>query len=244
MPEQPEVRKAELRELRPDGSDKHYRVTVQFNPETLRVSFANQVVPPNNPGGQDQREGSTQFVGKGTTKMTVQLWFDVTGVLPESKRKVTDVRDLTKEVIYFITPKPAADDETKYLPPGIRFLWGSFQFDGVVDSLEESLEYFSPDGRPLRASVSLALSQQQIEVRRNRDFRPNPPNAPGGAAGTRPLSQAAAGDSVQGMASGRGRGSDWQSIAAANNIENPRLLQPGQLLDLNARARGRPRGGV
>jgi nucleoid-associated protein YgaU len=39
---------------------------------------------------------------------------------------------------------------------------------------------------------------------------------------------------VQGMASGLGRANDWQSIAAANNIENPRLLQPGQLIDLNA----------
>jgi hypothetical protein len=26
---------------------------------------------------------------------------------------------------------------------------------------------------------------------------------------------------------------DWQSVAAANGIENPRLLQPGQLLNLN-----------
>ncbi|HEX8180820.1 MAG TPA: LysM domain-containing protein, partial [Pyrinomonadaceae bacterium] len=52
--------------------------------------------------------------------------------------------------------------------------------------------------------------------------------------GTRPLAQAAAGDTVQDMADKQGKGKDWQSIAAANNIENPRLLQPGQLLDLDA----------
>jgi hypothetical protein len=243
MPEQPEVKKAELRELKPDGTDTAYRVTVQFNPETLKVSFANQVVPPSNPGAADQRANSTQFVGKGTTKMSVQLWFDVSGALPESKKNVTDVRDLTKEVIYFITPKPSDEDPSKNVPPGIRFLWGSFQFDGIVDSLEESLEFFSQDGRPLRASVSLSMSQQKIEVLRNSEFQPNQPNAPGGAAGTRPLSQAASGDSVQGMAAGRGRASDWQSIAAANNIENPRLLQPGQLIDLNASTPARLRGG-
>ena len=236
MPEQPEVRKAELRELKPDGTDTSYRVTVQFNPETLKVSFANQVVPPANPGAQDQRANSTQFVGKGTTKLSVQLWFDLTGMLPEGKQSVTDVRDLTREVIYFITPKPSDADPTKNVPPGIRFLWGSFQFDGVVDSLEESLEFFSQDGRPLRASVSISMSQQKIEVLRNQEFQPGSGASPGGtpAAGTRPLSQAAAGDSVQGMASGLGRANDWQSIAAANNIENPRLLQPGQLIDLNA----------
>jgi len=235
MPEQPEVKKAELRELKPDGTDTAYRVTVQFNPETLKVAFANQVVPPNNPGATDQRPTSTQFVGKGTTKLSVQLWFDVTGVLPESKKNVTDVRDLTREVIYFITPKPADEDPTKNVPPGIRFLWGSFQFDGIVDSLEESLEFFSQDGRPLRASVTLGMSQQKIEALSNQEFQPAQPNAPGGAApGTRPLSPAVSGDSVQNMAAGRGRASDWQSIAAANNIENPRLLRPGQLLDLNA----------
>jgi hypothetical protein len=240
MPEQPEVKKAELRELNADGTDGEHRVTVQFNPESLKVSFANQVVPPNNPGAQDQRANSTQFVGKGTTKMSVQLWFDVTSVLAESKRGVSDVRDLTKEVIYFITPKDSDQGENRKVPPGIRFLWGSFQFDGVVDSLEESLEFFSQDGRPLRASVSMSMSQQKIEVLRNREFQPGQPSssrAPGGGApGTRPLSQAAAGDSVQGLAAGRGRASDWQSIAAANNIENPRLLRPGQLIDLNAEA--------
>ena len=245
MPEQPEVKKAELRELKQGGNDRDYRVTVQFNPETLKVSYANQVVPPSNPGAQDQREGSTQFVGKGTTKMSVQLWFDATSVLPEGKQGVTDVRDLTKEVIYFITPKQSDEDPKKNVPPGIRFLWGSFQFDGIVESLEESLEFFSQDGRPLRASISLSMSQQKIEVLRNKEFQPGTQNAPGGGAGrsappgTRPLTQAASGDSVQGMAANRGRADNWQEIAAANQIENPRLLQPGQFIDLNAATRSR-----
>jgi hypothetical protein len=243
MPEQPEVKKAELHELNPDGTDGSHRVTVQFNPETLRVSFANQIVPPNNTAAQDQRPGSTQFVGKGTTRMSVQLWFDVTSVLREDKRGVTDVRDLTREVIYFITPKDSDRGEEVKVPPGVRFLWGSFQFEGIVDSLEESLEFFSADGRPLRASVSMNLSQQKIQALRNDDFQPGQTSrgrgGGGGAPGTRPLSQAAAGDSVQGLAAGRGRGPDWQSIAAANNIENPRLLRPGQLVDLNAGAPAR-----
>ena len=28
-------------------------------------------------------------------------------------------------------------------------------FDGIAESMEETLDYWSPDGRPLRASVSL-----------------------------------------------------------------------------------------
>ncbi len=97
----------------------------------------------------------------------------------------------------------------------------------------------------MRASVSLSMSQQKIEVLRNKEFQPGATNAPGGAGapGTRPLSQAAAGDSVQGMAASRGRAGNWQDIAAANNIENPRLLRPGQFIDLNATVPVRPRGG-
>jgi nucleoid-associated protein YgaU len=38
---------------------------------------------------------------------------------------------------------------------------------------------------------------------------------------------------LQGLTNNLGSSASWQSIAAANNIENPRLLAPGQLIDLN-----------
>jgi hypothetical protein len=103
--------------------------------------------------------------------------------------------------------------------------------------MEETIEFFSSEGKPLRASVALGLSQQKIT---EFVFRPTntPPGAggpSGGAPGTRPLAQAMAGASLQAIASASGK-ADWQSIAAANGIENPRLLQPGQLIDLNATA--------
>jgi nucleoid-associated protein YgaU len=134
-------------------------------------------------------------------------------------------------------PQQSQQDRNKYLPPGIRFLWGSFKFDGIVEGLEESLEFFSPEGRPLRASVTLNMSQQKIEVLRNRGAASGAPGAQDGEApGTRPLAQAPAGATVQGMAALQGQGENWQEIAAANKIENPRLLRPGQLLDMNVSA--------
>ena len=72
---------------------------------------------------------------------------------------VDDVRKLTQKVVFFITPQPEGN---KFVPPAVRFLWGSFQFDGLMESLEESLEFFSNEGKPLRASMSLNLSQQKI----------------------------------------------------------------------------------
>jgi len=220
--------KAVLFEIDATGKEKPgSRVPVQFNPETLKVTFANQVVPPKSEGGGDQSDTSRiQYVGKGTSKLSVQLWFDVTSDPPESGGSVDDVRQLTSRVAYFITPHEVAANQ--FVPPAVRFAWGSFLFDGIVESLDESLEFFSPEGKPLRASVSLSITQQGIHF-----------VAPGGGdrgrartPGTRPLAQAPAGASVQQVAADAGRA--WQDIAAANGIENPRMLAPGQLVDLAA----------
>src|SRR5262245_14184916 len=106
MSDQVTITKAELRELTASGQSSDNRVAVQFNPETLKMTFANQVVPPNPTGtGTDQRgTSSTQFVGKGTTKLSVQLWFDVTSAPYDAEGSTSDVRELTKKVAYFITP--------------------------------------------------------------------------------------------------------------------------------------------
>jgi hypothetical protein len=167
----------------------------------------------------------------------LQLWFDVTVLQPGASGFVNDVRKLTAKVARFITPTQDARDRNKFVPPKVRFGWGSFQFDGLMESMEESLEFFSNDGRPLRASVSLALTQQKIA---EFVFRPTsgPAAAPPGAGspGQQPLTPAPAGSSVQQLAATSGKGSDWKQIAEANAIENPRLLSPGLLLDLNLSA--------
>ena len=234
MPDSQKLEKAELRELDAEfkneiNTDK--KCQVQFNPETLKVSFANQVATPSGAGDQ-KGTPARQFVGAGTTKLSLQLWFDVTAPMPPEQKKEQDVRKLTAKVAYFITPKP---EGKKFVPPGIRFIWGSFQFDGIMESMEESLEFFSSDGRPLRANVSLALTQQKIT---EFTFRATAgPNAPT-TAGTRPLAQAPAGSNLQNMADKQGQGDDWQSIASANGIENPRMLAPGQLIDMSAGVSG------
>ena len=243
MPEQPALAKAELRQLDADFANEikpDRKVAVQFNPESLKVTFANQLQTPESPG--DQRgTPARQFVGAGTTKLALQIWFDVTA-LEDGENTENDVRNLTKKVSYFITPERTDDSPPKFVPPAVRFLWGTFKFDGLMDSLEESLEYFSPDGRPLRASMSFSLSQQKIEAVQpgaSSGGQSSPPGAAGGqadptaAAGTKPLTPAPAGASLQSLVDQAGRGTDWQQIAEANGIENPRLLLPGQLIDLN-----------
>jgi len=228
-----------LKEQNKDGGEPR-KVVVQFNPETLKVSFSNQ-----NAGGSQPGGSSTQFVGKGATKLSLQLWFDVQLPLPAGAADPGgDVRKLTSEVAYFMTPQETTKNgETGLLPPGVQFQWGTFMFKGTVDSLEESLEYFSEEGKPLRASMSVNISKQDLAI----EF--GDPNkgvtspaaeaaraASGGkgsaAPGTRPMQPARDGDTVQGASSKAGVG-DWKKVALANGIENPRLVPPGKLLDVS-----------
>src|SRR5437868_4314966 len=89
------------------------KVTVQFNPETLKVSYANQIATPQGEA-KPKENNSAQHVGAGTTKLTLQIWFDVTGEAPDANPQPADVRKLTNVVTYFITPRKSGKD---YVPP-------------------------------------------------------------------------------------------------------------------------------
>jgi hypothetical protein len=199
-------------------------VPVQFNPETLKVNFSNQKA------GGDQRGGAaTQFVGQGTTKLSFDLWLDVTAPAPEEQTE-TDVRRLTKKVVYFITPKKTDDD--KFIAPGVRFEWGSFRFDGTMESVNETLDYFSEDGHPLRAQLSISLSQQEIQFEFGQQQSPGqgttqPP-------GTQPTHAARAGETMQSIAADNGRAENWQGNALRNGVESPRHPEVGQPLSLGS----------
>jgi Contractile injection system tube protein len=204
------------------------KVTVQFNPDSLKISLSNSLAAPD--GSGDQRGAAPlQFVGAGTSKLTCTLWFDVTSMpvpaAPGDDAPAEDVRKLTTGVAYYMTAKPDDKDKKKFISPAVQFAWGSLIFNGIMDSYEESLELFSPEGRPLRASVAISISQQKIVI-----FPPQtPPGAPSTTPpGTTPTTPVPQGSSVQQMA-----GTGWQGVASANGIENPRLPQAGLRLDLN-----------
>jgi hypothetical protein len=233
------LERAELIELNPDLTDVKpagKRVRVQFNPEALKVSFSTQTSTPSRtasdsggpPRTGDQASGTAgrQYLGAGSTKLSLSLWFDCTAAT-EPEFQVDDVRRLTQEVVYFLIAQPSPRDQNTFVPPGIRFQWGCFKFDGIVDSLDENLEFFSSEGRPLRAQMSVGLSQQRILIQ---TFSP-----PGGPRmpGTQPLAQAVQGATLQGIADATGRGGDWQAVATGNGIENPRQLAAGALINLN-----------
>lgn len=204
----------------PTGQDGK-KFTVQFNPQTLKVNFSNQKA-----GGEQPKGSSTQFVGKGVTKLTMELWFDISYAQAQGRvqaGKDIDVRNLTQQVAYFMQPQAVKGKKNTYVPPGIRISWGTFIFEGVMDSMDETLDLFSTDGLPLRASVNISVSRQEII------FDPKKTATLAGAAGVQPFDVMNAGEPLQKRA-----GPDWRKAALANGIENPRMMSPGALVNLSA----------
>jgi hypothetical protein len=202
----------------PQEVDGGKQVEVDFNPQTLKLTYSNENKSANQPSGS-----ASQFVGAGTSKLAIELLFD-------TSQDGSDVRAVTSDVAYFIRSDPSKaqqSNQPKRVPPGCRFEWGTFRFDGVVDSLQETLDYFSEDGVPLRSTLSLGISGIDTML-------PQQPAA--GAPATTPQTQAPANTSMQQLAGANGNSAGWKSIAAANNIDDPLHLTPGTMIDMSAGA--------
>src|SRR2546426_12540113 len=159
--------KAELYEMGTDPQSRTLKVTVQFNPETLRITYGSQIVSPVNSSKasglipantQSDQPGSTshQHAGPGATRLSVQLMFDVTSVMPLGDEAVSDVRVLTEKVAYFMKERsPGTSDGPAEAPPKVQFCWGTVIFTGVMDSLDENLDLFSTEGVRLRGTGNI-----------------------------------------------------------------------------------------
>ena len=224
MPAPPQtLQKAQLIEL-VNGDKPGKTVEVQFNPQSLKSSYSNQS------SGGDQKQGSSpQFVATGVTKLSMELWFDVTLPLPKGTRDPNgDVRKLTEAVTHFMSlQNTSSSDQQIRTPPKMKFQWGSFVFSGVMESVDETIDLFSPDGVPLRASVTINLTKHDLAY----EFAQSATGSPN-STGTTPLTTAKAGDSLPQLAASAGI-SNWQGVAQANGISNPRLLQTGAMINLS-----------
>ncbi len=236
MPEQKTIAKAVLQQItwndNGDVTSTGDEFEVQFNPETLTVAFSNQVA------GGDQAGGSAiQFNSKGTTKLSFDLIFDVTDPKisqrfngknkPESR---TDVRKITRLVTNFMSTEPTGRGRnTRFVPPGVRFSWGTFRFDGVVDSLNEKLDFFSESGVPLRSTMGVSITKQDVDVNFNAPEKDSQGNSNAGTSNTATSKDKKGVDALLGDKPERRVGE-----GIANGIENLRDLPIGTPLNLGS----------
>jgi Contractile injection system tube protein len=136
-------------EVDPQGS-----FEVQFNPTSLKITRSNNI----DKGGGTTKTQKRQTPSVQPATLSFDLEFDTAE--GDASGQPLDVRELTHVVRQFTEPTKEKPKET---PPAVRFEWGKFQFSGIVTQLTEDLDYFSPTGMPLRAKVSVTITEQNPE---------------------------------------------------------------------------------
>lgn len=130
-------------------------VPVQFNPASLQVEISNSTSPQSGSGSTSQTATQT------SAKLGLDLLFDTT-------HSGDDVRSITRRLRAAVRDPDAGGDApaagaAPYTPPSLRFEWGTFCFTGIADGYRETLDFFSPEGVPLRAQVAMSLKEQPGE---------------------------------------------------------------------------------
>jgi len=201
-----------------DGKDPTLRV--KFNPASLKLTVTNKL--------QDEESGASKATDtsknkKGpaqqnthatTTKLDTELTFDTT----ETGADVRGGDDGTN-ILRQLASTPKGDNPT---PPQVKFRWGRFSFIGVIESLNETLDFWSAEGVPLRATVQLSMQETE-----------HVPFEDGGRAALPPARQQAINKAPQGgrgttdVAARNGNAGAGRAVAAANGIENMRMVAGG-----------------
>ncbi len=212
------VEKAQITKVRPDGSlDSSKTLVCRFNPKELTLSegfkWVNRTVI-----GSDVPKVS--FAGGESDQMTISLLFDSTDT-------GTDVRD-SYRVLHEIAAVDAQQKNQqtgKGEPARCQFQWGKLMsFRAVITRVSQKFTLFKPDGTPLRADVTVTLSQVREDIKRQNPTSYTEP---------RKTWIVREGDRLDWIAYQEyGDAAYWRHIAEANQLPDPFDLRPGQVLQL------------
>lgn len=234
-------------------------IEVQFNPASLKVSRRNNVDRSGVTTGTQKRNYPSQ---EGST-LSFDLEFDtaeqgtVTSTADGRDARVSwvSVRRWTAIVRQFVEPP---EDKPSSPPPAVRFRWGTLTFTGLISEVTEDLEHFAPDGTPLRAKISVSISEQNFEYEANasgpgaRDDstaidpeEQTPGTSPGssGTSSTEQVATAQAGESAQQLLARLGLDPEaWRG--AMSGLTNPLALAAGQSVQLGPEVRSASASGA
>ncbi len=127
-------------------------IPVHFNPVSLRVALTNQF-------GDDPPE---QHARATTGKLDVELLFDTTHDGSDVRSATEALRALA--VATGVTPPASGQQQqSNGSLPKAFFHWGTTCFEGLIESLSETLDYWSSDGVPLRASITLGMKGSELK---------------------------------------------------------------------------------
>lgn len=195
-------------------------VTVLFNPNQLAFSKTVrwQGIPT-----AERDAPAAQFTSSDAASLTVELFIDTFEGRSDVRDHIRPIRRLT-----------TVDGEF-HRPPLARLQWGSFDFEGfdwALQSLSETLSLFLEDGTPVRAKLGCSFKQWRSDEEEEKTVKKASPDV----AKTRVVRR---GETLSSIAAEEYNDpSLWRAIAAANTIDNPRRILPGQQLAIPALTAG------
>lgn len=187
-------------------------VKVHFNPNQFSEDKANQIAEIGVPG---LSAPILQFVRGNTRTLSMELLFDT----------YEDNKDVRKEYTDKVYQLLEIDPDT-HAPPICEFVWKDFTFKCVVDRVSGRFTLFRENGIPVRATLNVTF-KHYIPVAKI--VRANPTRS---ADHTKTYT-VKLGDTLSSIAAAEyGDPTKWRPIAAANRIDNPRVLTPGRVLEI------------
>jgi hypothetical protein len=208
-----------LEKLNITNKDTNETFDVLFNPTQLTVDEANTWA------GQDRQRGKdeVQFTSRGSRTLSFDLFFD-------TYERDEDVRTYTGKVAKLMIIDINGNGKR---PAKVQLTWGGadpnmpvgvFPFVGVLEKLTQKFTLFNSHGKPVRATLTISIKEFQLPEEQLKK-EPKRGSFPAQTYTIR------AGDTLSGIAAGLWRDPlKWRLLAKANNIRNPRLLQPGNNL--------------
>lgn len=207
-------------------------IDVQINPTEFTLDKKAQIAEIAIPGLDAPLQ---QFIRGQAEKLTVDLLFDTT---EEGMGEDADSAAEWADKIFQLTKI----EPDRHAPPICDFEWNSSfpgaaisgnlgnqrrnSFKCIVESVKQKFTLFSPEGVPLRATVTTVLREYKALDEQLEQLNLNSPDRTHGHV----LQQ---GESLWHAASRYyGRPGEWRHIAEENDIEDPRRIEAGVLLSV------------
>jgi hypothetical protein len=197
--------KAHLEVVKPKGLDP---IPFRFNPTEYQLAKTNNFAELQIPGLQSP---PLQFVRGGSEKLTLDLLVDTSDTLQDVRKKYTDgLRKLM------------SIENELHAPPIVKLVWDQDVFTGVMESLTITYTLFDPKGVPLRAKCSVGLKEFTPVAQQLLESKTASPDFDKSWTVRR-------GDTLSSIAGALYQEpARWREIARANDIDDPRTLDPGR----------------
>jgi len=209
---------------------------VQFNPKGYTLTDKATWKASNEQ--QKQKPVATYEKGEQAT-ISMDLFFDTTDTGENvNERFVDPLRDFLSPGVTGTYEEGPQKDKKWKRPPFCTFTWGTFSFDCVVTSVAAEFMMFSVDGTPLRARVTVSLTERGRAATRQGDEAKVTLTWMGSSLKAAPESattyKTKPGDTTSSVAAKTG--ADAKHIATANNVKDPMSLEVGIELVIPANA--------